>query len=157
MVKKEDPSLSGRGPGTGHGSPALPKSGPREDELQFPSVGGPVVPAIRDVAFPYPPLPTSGPKVERIASREQEGREEASTVSDAGSNNHIDVYEETDVWEVSTKFRADDGIFRCFPPMPFRPSSLLSTAVAQPGLTYAAVVRKATETSPASAVQGVGG
>ena len=42
------------------------------------------------------------------------------------------------------------------PPMPFRPSSPLSTAVAHPGLTYAAAVRKAAETAPYSAIKWAG-
>ena len=154
VVKEEDPALSNRGPRAGHGGPALPKSGPREDELQVPSVGGPVVPPKGAAAFPYPALSTSGPRVERIASREQEGREETSTVSEARLNHQIDVYDETHMGEVSAKSRAHDVPFRCPPSMPFHPSSPLSTAVAHPGLTYAAAVRKAAETSPASAVNG---
>ena len=154
MVKEEDPALSNRGPRAGHGSPALPRRGPREDEHQVSSVGGPVVPPNVAVAFPYLALSTSGRRVERIASREQEGREETSTVSEAGSNHQIDGYDETDMGDVSAKLRADDVPFRSPPPMPFRPSSSLSTAFAHPGLTYAAAVRKAAETFPASAVKG---
>ena len=63
------------------------------------------------------------------------------------------MYDETDVGEGSAKSRADDVAFRPPPPMPFRPSSLVSTAVAHPSLTYAAAVRKATETAPSSAVK----
>ena len=154
VVKEEDPALSNRGRRAGHGSPALPRSGPREDEHQVPSVGGPVVPPKVAVAFPCPAFSTSGPRVERIASREQEGRAETSTVSEAGSYHQIDGYDETDMREVSAKSRADDVPFCSPPPMPFRPSSSLSIAVANPGLTYAAAVRKAAETFPASAVKG---
>ena len=71
VVKEENPALSNRGPRAGDGSPALPKSDPREDEFPVPSVNGPMVPPKGAVAFPYPALSTSGPRVERIASREQ--------------------------------------------------------------------------------------
>ena len=81
VMKEENPALSNRGPWAGHGSPALPESVPREGELQVPSVGGPVVLPKGAVAFSYPALSTGGPRIEWIASREQEGREETSTVS----------------------------------------------------------------------------
>ena len=72
-VKEENPALSNRGPRTGHGSPALRNNGPREDEFPVPSVGGPVLPPKRAVAFPYPALSTSGPRVERTPVRERAG------------------------------------------------------------------------------------
>ena len=153
VVKEEDPALNNRGPLASHGSPALPESGPREDELQGICLGGPVVPPKGAAAFPYPALSTSGPRVGRIASREQEGREETSTVSEARLHHQIDVYDETDVGDVSSKFRADDVPLLPPPPMPFRHFSSLSTAVARPGLKYAAAVCKAVEIAPASAVQ----
>ena len=81
VMKEEDPALSNSGPWAGHGSPALPESVPREGELQVPSVGGPVVLPKGAVAFSYPALSTGGPRIEWIASREQEGRRETSTVS----------------------------------------------------------------------------
>ena len=154
MVEDENPALSHRGPRVGHGNPALPKSGPREDEFAVPSVGGTLVPQKGAVACPHPALFTSGPRVERTASREQESREETSTVSETRSNHHIDVYDETDVGEVSAKSRADDVPSRPPSPMPSRPSSPMSAAVAHPGLTYAAAVRKAAEIAPSSAGQG---
>ena len=85
-MKEENLALSNRGPRAGQGIPVLVKGGPREDERTVPSVGGPVAPPKGAVTFPYPALSTSGPRVERMASREQGGREESSTVSEAGSN-----------------------------------------------------------------------
>ena len=143
-VKDESPALN-RGPRVGHDSAALFKSGPPEDEFPVPGVGGPVVPQKEAVAFPYPAFSTSGPRVERTSSREKEGREETSTVSEAGLNHQIDVHDETDVSEVSPKSRADD--------VPSRPSSPMPSAV-HPGLTYAPAARKVAETTPSSAGKG---
>ena len=44
VMKEEDSALSIRGPWAGHGSPALPKSGPPKDDFPVSSLSGPIVP-----------------------------------------------------------------------------------------------------------------
>ena len=124
----DDLALNSRGQGVGIGSPALTRSGPREQEYPVPSLDGPVVP--QQVVAPT----VTAPSASGQQSLSQNVRSRGGTPAKPESGSDFDV-------ETSNDRPANDDKDRTLPPLP------TSTATQTTEYTYASVARKAASKS----------